>query len=138
MHLFGSDFNRSLVVSSSGDKMTPSPVEMRTTPKRAKSQTKADDDADKEQLPQRHRSREHQQVPTAATPTRATNLRSRLRAWVDDAETERLPSRHRIRPRERLPAKKIVQENIISDTENISTSSPLLRRGLRKGGHNQY
>ena len=96
MHLFGSDFNRSLVVSSSGDKMTSSPAEMRTTPKRAKSQTKADDDADKERLPQRHRSREHQQVPTAATPTRATNLRSRLRAWVDDAETERLPLHHRI------------------------------------------
>ena len=76
--------------------MTSSPTEMRTTPKRAKSQTKADDDADKERLPQRHRSREHQQVPTAATPTRATNLRSRLRAWVDDAETERLPLHHRI------------------------------------------
>ena len=77
--------------------MTSSPTEMRTTPKRAKSQTKADDDADKERLPQRHRSREHQRVPTAATPTRATNLRSRVRAWVDDAETERLPLHHRIR-----------------------------------------
>ena len=81
-------------MSSSGDKMTPSPAEMRTTPKRAKSQTKADDDANKERLPQRHRSREHQQVPTAATPTRATNLR--LRAWVDDADNERLPLHHRI------------------------------------------
>merc|ERR1712020_106623 len=91
-----SEISKSLVVSSSGDKMTSSPTEMRTTPKRAKSQTKADDDADKERLPQRQRSREHQQVPTAATPTRATNLRSRLRAWVDDAETERLPLHHRI------------------------------------------
>ena len=87
-----SEISKSLVVSSSGDKMTSSPAEMRTTPKRAKSQTKAD--ADKERLPQRHRSREHQQVPTAATPTRATNLR--LRAWVDDADNERLPLRHRI------------------------------------------
>ena len=40
--------------------------------------------------------RSHQQVPTVATPTRATNLRSRLCAWVDDAETERLPLHHRI------------------------------------------
>merc|ERR1719229_1968129 len=104
MHLFGSGVIKKSLVVSSGDKMTSSPVEMRTTPKRAKSQTKADDDADKERLPQRHCSREHQQVPTAATPTRATNLRSRIREWVDDAETERLPPRHRIRPRERLPA----------------------------------
>ena len=89
-----SEISKSLVVSSSGDKMTSSPTEMRTTPKRAKSQTKADDDADKERLPQRQRSREQQQVPTAATPTRVTNLR--LRAWVDDAEKERLPLHHRV------------------------------------------
>ena len=144
MHLFGSGvIKKSLVVSSSGDKMTSSPAEMRTTPKRAKSQTKADDDADKERLPQRHRSREHQQVPTAATPTRATNLRSRLRAWVDDAETERLPLHHRIPtcmggrrrgraatstplhpPKGAPPSLKIVQENTSQiQSENFRKSS---------------
>ena len=65
-------------------------------------------------------------------------MRSRLRAWMDDAETERLPSRHRIRPRERLPATENSPRELISDLENLSTSSPLLRQGLHEGGHNQY
>ena len=141
-----SEISKSLVVSSSGDKMTSSPTEMRTTPKRAKSQTKADDDADKERLPQRQRSREHQQVPTAATPTRATisdyvhgwttprqsgylYTIASIRAWVDDADNERLPPRHRIRPRERIPAKQNCPREHISD-KNFSNSSPLLLRGL--------
>jgi len=106
--------------------------QQRLRPRELESQTKADDDADTERLPP-----EPSKVPTAATPTRATNLRSRLRAWVDDAETERLPPRHRIRPRERFPATENCPREHISD-ENFSTSSPLLRRGLRKGGHNQY
>ena len=76
--------------------------------------------------------------PNSGYANESYNLRSRMRAWMDDAETEKLPPRHRIRPRERLPATENSPRELISDLENLSTSSPLLRQGLHEGGHNQY
>ena len=81
-------------MSSSGDKMTSSPTEMRTTPKRAKSQRKADDDADTERLPPEPPLTRAPTSPNSGYANESYNLRQC--AWVDDADNERLPPRHRI------------------------------------------
>ena len=112
--------------------------------------------------------RSHQQVPTVATPTRATisdyvhgwtAVRCRIpthpyvhgwttptlsgylyaiasiRAWVDGST---LPHPYASAHGSASQPQKFVQENTSQIKKTFPTSSPLLRRGLREGGHNQY
>ena len=171
MHLFGSDVSkRSLVVSSSGDKMTSSPAEMRTTAvtkpavKTSCHGCSCREDAlvnpcQNSRKPRQTTTptqsgylRSHQQVPTVATPTRAT-ISDYVHGWT--AVRCRIPTHPYVHGwttptlsgylcaiasahGSASQPQKFVQENTSQIKKTFPTSSPLLRRGLRKGGHNQY
>ena len=96
--------------------------------------------------------RSHQQVPTAATPTRATisdyvhgwtAVRCRIpthpyvHGWTTPTLSGYLRAIASAHGSASQP-QKFVQENTSQIKKTFPTSSPLLRRGLREGGHNQY